>query len=66
MTVCIYATSKPPLEAAERLDEQRKLVFPGSVTLRYQDPVFSNAGNLLVTFDLVEKATAIDKTWASQ
>ncbi|KAK3494171.1 uncharacterized protein B0T23DRAFT_411381 [Neurospora hispaniola] len=40
---------------AADLNEKKQLVFPGSGTFSYKDPKFSDAGDLLITLDLVGK-----------
>ncbi|CCC14343.1 hypothetical protein SMACR_08930 [Sordaria macrospora] len=47
---------------AADLNEKKQLVFPGSGTFSYKDPKFSDAGDLLITLDLVGKDIEKDKT----
>lgn len=47
---------------ARDLNEKRQLVFPGSGTFSYKDPKFSDAGDLLITLDLVGKDIEKGKT----
>ncbi|KHE84353.1 hypothetical protein GE21DRAFT_1208892 [Neurospora crassa] len=50
---------------AADLNEKKQLVFPGSGTFSYKDPKFSDAGDLLITLDLVGKEIEKDKTLVS-